>query len=82
MTTIKIYVEEIKGKKQLMCSFDGNSGYLAALSLGLCFGKKEEISKKLGLFKPEVIVVDSLDEKQEKDVKEFLKILDKVYEKI
>ena len=82
MTTIKIYVEEIKGKKQLMCSINGISDYLAALSLGLIFAKNEEIAKKLGLFKPEVIVVDNLDEKQEKDVKDFLEILDKVYEKI
>ena len=74
MTTIKIYVEEIKGKKQLMCSFDGNSGYLAALSLGLCFGKKEEISKKLGLFKPEVIVVDNLEMDAPK-TKAFVQVL-------
>ena len=82
MTTIKIFKEVIKGKEQLMCSIDGNKGYLGELSLALIFAKDESLIKGLGLYKPDVVVDDQLTPKQEKEVKEFKELLDKFYEKV
>ena len=81
--TIRVFVgEDKKGKKELMFEADNKTGPLSALSLGLVFGKDETILEALGQNKPKIIKDDYLDEKMEKELKDFEELVDVFYEKV
>lgn len=67
-------------KKSLIGEVKSKEADLMALCLGIMFGKDEQIVEVFGEAPPRVIVEDDLDEKGQKNVKDFEELLDKFYE--